>query len=513
MTGVIAFLTIIIIVGSYFADEPLRRYMERKINATLKDYSVDIEKLSFHPIGLSLDLSNFVLRQKANPTPPVAEIERIHASLHWGAILHARVVGDFEMTNPKFYINLKNLKTESARNYPIKREDWQDVALTIYPLQINEFRITNGEFTYIDVDPSRPLKINSMNAVAHNIRNVRQPNDQYPSEIQVQAVLLNSGKLDMAGRANFLLKPFMGINVDATLEGMDLTYFKPIAERKNIAIRRGTVALAGHVEFAPKKRIFNIKNLTIDRADAEYFHVAEATSAEKQTAAKAKETAKELANKPQTLIKAETIVIRKSEFGVVNKAKKPPYRIFLNDLTLEIKNFSNHFSEGPAELNLFGKFMGSGETTAEATFRPEKKGPDFNLNIAIQDTRMTSMNDLFRAYGNFDVTAGLFSFYSEMAVRNGRINGYVKPLFKDMKVYDKRKDKEKSEFHKLYEKIIGGIIKLFENPQKEVATQTPLRGNVTNPNASTWDIIINLIQNAFFRSILPGFEHSIPGGG
>ena len=54
------------------------------------------------------------------------------------------------------------------------------------------------------------------------------------------------------------------------------------------------------------------------------------------------------------------------------------------------------------------------------------------------------MNDLLRAYGNFDVTAGFFSFYTELHVKDNAISGYVKPLFRDMKVYDKRKDKEKS---------------------------------------------------------------------
>ena len=60
---------------------------------------------------------------------------------------------------------------------------------------------------------------------------------------------------------------------------------------------------------------------------------------------------------------------------------------------------------------------------------------------------MRAMNNLLRAYGNFDVTAGLFSLYSELSVKNGRVEGYIKPLFKDMKVYDARQDHEKSLFH------------------------------------------------------------------
>ncbi len=49
---------------------------------------------------------------------------------------------------------------------------------------------------------------------------------------------------------------------------------------------------------------------------------------------------------------------------------------------------------------------------------------------------MKSMNNLWRSYGNFDVVAGQFSFYSELSVRNGNVEGYVKPLFHNMDVYD-----------------------------------------------------------------------------
>ncbi len=122
---------------------------------------------------------------------------------------------------------------------------------------------------------------------------------------------------------------------------------------------------------------------------------------------------------------------------------------------------------------------------------------------------MKAMNNIFRVYGNFDVARGLFSFYSEVTVKNDKVTGYIKPLFRDMKVYDKRKDKEKGEFRKLYEQIVGGVAKLLENPRKAVATKAPVSGKLEKPHLSTWDAIINIFQNAFLHSILPGFEKNI----
>ena len=44
------------------------------------------------------------------------------------------------------------------------------------------------------------------------------------------------------------------------------------------------------------------------------------------------------------------------------------------------------------------------------------------------------MNDVLRAYGNFDVSAGFFSLITELHVKNDKISGYMKPFFKEIKV-------------------------------------------------------------------------------
>jgi hypothetical protein len=154
--------------------------------------------------------------------------------------------------------------------------------------------------------------------------------------------------------------------------------------------------------------------------------------------------------------------------------------------------------------------MGSGRTLATATFRPETSGPDFDLNVKIEDTKLSAMNNLLRAYGNFDVVGGSFSLYSEIGVKNDKIDGYLKPLFKDMNVYDQRQDEDKDMFRKMYEGLVGGILGLLKNePREEVATRANLSGEVEDPETSTWQIIVRLVQNAFFKSILPGFEQEV----
>ena len=55
---------------------------------------------------------------------------------------------------------------------------------------------------------------------------------------------------------------------------------------------------------------------------------------------------------------------------------------------------------------------------------------------------------------------------------------------------------------------------LLENfPRDEVATQADIGGPLDNPQASTWQVVVTLIQNAFFKAILPGFERELGRGG
>jgi hypothetical protein len=118
-----------------------------------------------------------------------------------------------------------------------------------------------------------------------------------------------------------------------------------------------------------------------------------------------------------------------------------------------------------------------------------------------------TLNPVLRAYGDTDVHHGKFALFSELSVKNDRIDGYVKPLFQDVDAYDPKKDKDKALSSRLYKAVIDGVTSLLENvPRDEVATKGDVSGPVDNPHASTWQIIGKLVQNAFFNAILPGFE-------
>ena len=503
--GIIILVLVIAFVAAFFIDEPLRRRMEARLNSTLQGYTVTIGRLDFHPIGLSLDLEDATIVQNDNPEPPVAHIPVLSASVAWRAILFGRVVADFQIDGPKIYINRKQAKKEIDDEVPIKERGWQQALQEIYPLKINEFVIHNGGVTYVDEGPFRPLELTGVSLRAENIRNVRSGQGVYPSPVHLEAIVFGQGKALIDGNADFLAEPHVSFKSDLSLENIALDYFKPLIEPHSFAIHKGTLSANGNMEYAANTKYINIGEIRVQDANAEYI-ARTADSAPETAAKKVDKVAKEYSDAPSLAVNVDKVYIN-GRFGFLNTARNPQYRIFWDPCEVQISNFTNQSEDGAMVGRLTGLFMGSGKTIINVTARPNKKGPDLDLRIVIEDTDMRLMNDLFRSYGNFDVVAGRFSFFSEISVRDGDMNGYVKPLFHEMDVYDQRQDKEKNVFRKLYEGAMGGLSWLFQNtPRDEVATTIQVSGKLSNPETSTWDTIVGLVQNAFFKAILPGFE-------
>jgi hypothetical protein len=397
---------------------------------------------------------------------------------------------------------------------PLKERGWQGAIQAVSPVKVNVLQVVDGDVTYVDASPSQPLRLSQLNLRAGNIRNIRSQAGEYPSDLHLRAEIFGSGKMWLDGHADFLAVPHVAMKAQLGLENVELDYVKPMARRYHMVLQRGTLSATGDVEYAPARKVVHLQKAAIDGLQMDYVQTPQAAKAAQETATQVRGAAQEVNNVPGIFLRADEVSIVKSEIGFVNRTTNPDYRLFLAGIEVHLTNFSNQLTEGTMVARVNGKFMGSGQTVVGATFRPETNGPDFALAASIENTRMQAMNKLLRAYGNFDVVRGFFSVYTEFRVKNGAVRGYVKPLFKELDVYDPRQDQEKSLFQKIYEGLVGGASQLLENiPRHEVATKADISGRLENPRASTWQALVNLIQNAFFSAILPGFEQEIRRSG
>ena len=254
----------------------------------------------------------------------------------------------------------------------------------------------------------------------------------------------------------------------------------------------------------------HLEHVLLRDADLDYVSTKETKATEKARVKTAAKAADASANRPDLEYRIDRLEIADGKFGWVNEGATPAYKVFITRTNLVLENLSNHFTAGTAKVKLTGRFMDTGDTSVTGAFRSELNGPDFDLNAQIVDADLRAMNDALRAHGKFDVVSGVFSLYSEVHVKDRWIRGWVKPLFRDVQVYDKEQDRDKKFMQKVYERAVGVAAKILKNrPRKEVATVADISGPLGNPKASTLQVLGRLIENAFFRAILPGFQRDV----
>jgi hypothetical protein len=510
LIGVLTGLIVVTSLAALLIDEPARRYMEHEINRRLTGYTVSVRALHIHPWTVSLELVDSTILQDANPDPPVARIHSLRTTIDWRALLRRKIVAEMTFDRPELYVNLKNFRTEARSDVPLKDRGWQEALEAVaLDLKINRLQVQDGSLTYVDAGPFRPLQLSGVNVTAENIRNTKSRDRVYPSDVHADGVVFDNGEFWLDGRADFLAEPYAGIQTALRLDRVDLGYFQPILQRYNLSVSRGTLSLTGNVEYAPTVARLVLDRVGVQGVAAEYVHTPRTAEVEKERAQRSLEAAKRVANKPDLDLRIGRLEITGASLGFVNRAATPEYRLGLTNTNLTVENLGNQGREGPALIRLKGRFMDTGDTAVTMRLTPRTGGGDVDLTARVDEADMARMNRFVRAHGGVDVAAGKLSVYSELRVRDGSVTGYVKPLFRDVSVgsLDGDEAEPKSFGRRLYERALGAAMKILKNhPRGEVATVATISGRLDQPQFDKWQVIGHLLQNAFFKAILPGFD-------
>lgn len=190
----------------------------------------------------------------------------------------------------------------------------------------------------------------------------------------------------------------------------------------------------------------------------------------------------------------------------------PKVDIFIEKLNILATNLTNSEDLSQtlvANLRASGVAMQSGSLEVNCKIDPYAQKPTFDLDLSIAGLQLTKLNNFLKAYGNFDVQGGTFGLYGEFAASEGNFEGYIKPLFKDLRVITWKED-HKNVFEFAWEAVVGLVAEIFENqPKDQVATRVPVKGSFENPEPDVWSTIGELIKNAFIEALLPGIEQRI----
>ncbi len=373
--AIVSVLIIAVLVASSFLSEPLKKYAERQASERLPEFEITIGKLRVQPFGLAIALHEVVVRLRANPAPPLGEIEEMRAHVRFLPLLTGKIDLHLEIETPQLAATGQQIDSilHTPKKEEVKKEvvAWQDKLREMMPVRVS-LSISDGKVRYQSEPTVQPIEVHALNVSTSNVTNRPAENESYPSPLRVTARLADEAEVALNSRADFLAKPSPRVDGDLKVHHLTLPTLRPLTGQYNVQLRQGAFDMTSHIHYAAPTTVVEIKDFLLENAKVDYVHAAQTKQKEVQRAKKGAEKVKEVHKDPAVVVKVSHGKIAKGDVGFINKAASPDYRVFLSDMNLELENFSNRPEEGMGTVKLTGNFMGSGPTVVTADFRPER---------------------------------------------------------------------------------------------------------------------------------------------
>ncbi|MEO6597010.1 MAG: DUF748 domain-containing protein [Planctomycetota bacterium] len=188
---------------------------------------------------------------------------------------------------------------------------------------------------------------------------------------------------------------------------------------------------------------------------------------------------------------------------------KPPVDVYLSKVQGSVTNLTNvQDATTPlfAALHAEGIAMDQANIELDAMLDPFSYHPTFDLRAKVVALDVTKLNALARAYGSIDFEHGWFDCFVEAHTKQGLLDGYVKPIFRNLRVFSLSKDARIDLIGTFWEALVGIVGAVLKNQFfDQLATVIPMHGELGGVDADIFATIASLLRNAFARALLPQF--------
>jgi hypothetical protein len=195
----------------------------------------------------------------------------------------------------------------------------------------------------------------------------------------------------------------------------------------------------------------------------------------------------------------------------VYRSQKPVdvYLSHLNATIDDLGNIRDQTDPLVATVHATAMMMDQAKLDFKMTLDPSSYRPTFHLAARLLGLDVTKLNDLALIYGKFDFKRGWIDLVLEADAKEGQLSGYVKPLFRNLRVFSLAHDlQEDTVFQFFWQALVGGTTTVFKNfSSDQFGTLIPFTGDVSG--TTTTDILAtigNVLRNAFVRAYLPQLE-------
>ena len=188
------------------------------------------------------------------------------------------------------------------------------------------------------------------------------------------------------------------------------------------------------------------------------------------------------------------------KLAFVQLSADPDVDLSINNLDLMATNLRNVEEKGkilPSSIKAFGVSFGGGNVKLEGAMNIIKEIPDMDIAFSLEKSNAVALNDFTNYYAGLDFESGTAELYSEIAIADGFLKGYMKPLLINSKFIGK----EDGFLETLWEGFVGFFKFALKNQSTDtLATEIPIEGDLNNVEADIFSTVGGIIKNAWIKA-------------
>ena len=214
-----------------------------------------------------------------------------------------------------------------------------------------------------------------------------------------------------------------------------------------------------------------------------------------------------------TPFKVNRFEVFDGKIAYLDETVSPVVDVQLDNTHILARNLSNVVDTTllPANVQANADVYG-GNLTFNMQIDALAEHPTYDMNAEIKGADLTRLNDFFKAYADFDVNKGTLGLYLEIAAKDRKYIGYVKPVIIDLDVVGPE-DRKDNIFRKIWENLVGFAGDVLENPETEqIATKIPIVGEYDDRTVGIWYAILAALRNVFIQAIYPALDYQVSIG-
>lgn len=209
-------------------------------------------------------------------------------------------------------------------------------------------------------------------------------------------------------------------------------------------------------------------------------------------------------------IKINHLEAHDGKLNFVQFSADPNINLVFKDINLYTTNLQNVRRTDtilPSTLHATATSFGEGAVTLDGRINVMKKIPDLDVEFALKKANVTALNEMSINAVGVDFASGTFELYSEMAIADGYLKGYLKPMFINTELIG---EEDQGFFEKIWEGFVGVFKFLFKNQGTDtLATKAPLEGDLNDIDTGLLSTILNIFKNAWISAFTTDVDEDI----